>query len=46
MNEKYIDKGIYPPVDPCAAEVFSIGMTLLSAGTLIDCKSVHSYNPL
>ncbi len=29
-----IENGVYPTHDPCRAEVYSIGMTLLEAATL------------
>ena len=35
INNDLIQKGTYPShVDPCLAEVFSIGVTILSSGTL------------
>jgi hypothetical protein len=35
INHDLIQKGTYPShVDPCLAEVFSIGLTILSSGTL------------
>lgn len=41
MNLDAISKGVYPNVDPCKAEVFSIGLTVLSSGILEDCKSIY-----
>lgn len=41
MNEECIGKGQYPNVDPCKAEVFSIGLTILSSGILEDCYQVY-----
>lgn len=29
-------------MDPCRAEVFSIGLTILSSGILEDCRSVYN----
>jgi hypothetical protein len=28
-------------VNPCLAEVFSMGLSILSAGTLLDCEDVY-----
>lgn len=42
-----IEKGQYPThVDPCKAEVFSIGLTILSSGTLENCNEIYEQNPL
>jgi hypothetical protein len=47
INYDLIQKGQYPSnVNPCLAEVFSIGLTILSSGTLEDCDSVYQSNPL
>jgi hypothetical protein len=41
-----IERGEYPPgVDPCRAEVFSIGLTILSSGILHDCSDIYSQGP-
>jgi hypothetical protein len=46
INHDLIQKGTYPShVDPCLAEVFSIGLTILSSGTLESCDSVYSRHP-
>ena len=46
INNDLIQKGSYPShVDPALAEVFSIGLTILSSGTLEDCDSVYKQNP-
>jgi len=46
INNDLIQKGSYPShVDPCLAEVFSIGLTILSSGTLEDCDSVYRRTP-
>ena len=42
LNEDSISKGQYPNVDPCKAEVFSIGLTILSSGILEDCFQVYN----
>lgn len=41
MNLSSISNGVYPNIDPCKAEVFSIGLTVLSSGLLEDCKSIY-----
>ena len=39
-------KGQYPTyVDPCLGEVFSIGVTILSSGTLEDTDTLYRLNP-
>ena len=46
INNDLMQKGTYPShVDPCLAEVFSIGLSILSSGTLEDCDSVYRRNP-
>ena len=46
INNDSIQKGTYPShVDPSLAEVFCIGLTILSSGTLEDCNSVYKTNP-
>jgi len=46
INNDCIQKGSYPShVDPSLAEVFCIGLTILSSGTLEDCNSVYKTNP-
>jgi serine/threonine protein kinase len=46
INNDLMQKGTYPShVDPTLAEVFSIGLTILSSGTLEDCDSVYRKNP-
>jgi hypothetical protein len=46
INNDLIQKGSYPShVDPCLAEVFSIGLTILSSGTLEDCDTVYKKVP-
>lgn len=46
INHDLMQKGTYPShVDPCLAEVFSIGLTILSSGTLEDCDSVYRHSP-
>jgi serine/threonine protein kinase len=46
INNDLMQKGTYPShVDPCLAEVFSIGLTILSSGTLEDCDSVYKKVP-
>jgi len=41
MNQDAISKGEYPKIDLCKAEVFSIGLTVLSSGILEDCQSIY-----
>ena len=42
-----IQKGAYPShVDSTLAEVFSIGLTILSSGTLEDADQVYSFSPI
>lgn len=42
-----IQKGAYPShVDESLAEVFSIGLTILSSGTLEDADQVYSFSPI
>ena len=36
LDEAMIDRGAYPAVNPCRAEVFNIGVTMLMAATLRD----------
>lgn len=43
MNLDAISKGEYPKIDPCRAEVFSIGLTVLSSGILEDCQSIYEH---
>ncbi|MCB1084431.1 MAG: hypothetical protein KDK61_08985, partial [Simkania sp.] len=46
INNDLIQKGSYPShVDPSLAEVFSIGLTILSSGTLEDCDDVYKTSP-
>lgn len=46
INNDLMQKGTYPShVDPCLAEVFSIGLTILSSGTLEDCDLVYRKSP-
>jgi serine/threonine protein kinase len=46
INNDLMQKGTYPShVDPCLAEVFSIGLTILSSGTLEDCDTVYRKSP-
>lgn len=46
INNDLIQKGSYPShVDPSLAEVFCIGLTILSSGTLEDCNSIYKTNP-
>lgn len=46
INRDSIQKGAYPEnVDPSLAEVFSIGLTILSSGTLQDCDTIYSQSP-
>lgn len=46
INNDLLQKGSYPShVDPSLAEVFSIGLTILSSGTLEDCDFVYKNNP-
>lgn len=46
INNDLMQKGTYPShVDPTLAEVFSIGLTILSSGTLEDCDSVYRKTP-
>jgi serine/threonine protein kinase len=46
INNDLIQKGNYPShVDPSLAEVFCIGLTILSSGTLEDCDNVYKYGP-
>jgi hypothetical protein len=41
-----MQKGTYPThVDPCLAEVFSIGLTILASGTLEDCDKIYQKQP-
>jgi hypothetical protein len=45
LNRDAIAKGEYPPnLDRCRAEVFSIGLTILSSGILEDCQRVYLNN--
>ena len=37
-----IEKGIYPKVNQCKAEVFCIGVTLLMSATLTDCYFLYA----
>lgn len=40
-----MQKGEYPTsIDPCKAEVFSIGLTILSSGILYDCFQIYEMN--
>lgn len=42
MANDSVQNAKYPPaVNPCLAEVFSIGMTILSAGTLLECDDIY-----
>ena len=46
INHDLIMKGCYPShVDPSLAEVFSIGLTILSSGTLEDANTVYQRSP-
>lgn len=46
LNNDLIQKGTYPShVDPSLAEVFCIGLTILSSGTLEDCNTIYKNNP-
>ena len=46
INNDLIQKGQYPShVDPSLAEVFCIGLTILSSGTLEDCDTVFKTAP-
>lgn len=46
INNDLMQKGTYPShVDPCLAEVFSIGLTILSSGTLEDCDTIYRKSP-
>jgi len=46
MNADLLQKGTYPAhVDPCLAEVFSIGLTILASGTLEDCDKIYQRQP-
>lgn len=46
INHDLMQKGTYPShVDPTLAEVFSIGLTILSSGTLEDCDTVYRSKP-
>lgn len=40
-NDAVINAKYPPQVNACLAEVFSIGLTILSAGTLLDCEDVY-----
>jgi hypothetical protein len=47
MKQEDLDKGEHNSgVDRNLAEVWSLGMTLLSAGTLEHCNDVYQRNPL
>ena len=46
INNDLIQKGSYPShVDPSLAEVFCIGLTILSSGTLEDCNTIYKNSP-
>ena len=46
INADLIQKGSYPSyVDPSLAEVFSIGLVILSSGTLEDCDNLYKKVP-
>lgn len=46
MKQQDIDKSAYDQkIDKCLAEVFSIGLTVLSAGTLQHCNDVYYRDP-
>jgi hypothetical protein len=43
LDHEAIIIGQYPQkVDPCRAEVFSMGLTILSAGVLHNCFSIYN----
>ena len=37
-----LQRGIYPNVEPCRAEVFSIGLTMLMAASLLDSYDFYA----
>ncbi len=45
IDHSFLEKGIYPNIDFCKAEVYCIGMTLLEAATLEDCFYTYNRGP-